>query len=220
MNATDPRNIVREGYDRVSLAYRADDFPLEGTHYGQWLPRFTVLLPRGGRVLDLGCGCGVPVARALAREFRVMGIDLSPVQVERARRLVPDASFAVGDMVEWRIAPANWDGIVAFFALIHVPLEQQPGLIRRLAAGLVPGGALLATVGHEAWTGTEDDWRGVPGATMYWSHADVATYREWFGDAGLDVIEEGFKAEGDGGHSVLLARRAARGGGEAPRRED
>src|SRR4249920_445047 len=101
MKTTDPRDIVRDGYDLVSQAYRADDFPLEGSHYGQWLPRLVAQLPRGGRVLDLGCGCGVPVARALAAEFRVTGVDLSPVQIERARRLVPGATFAIADMVEW-----------------------------------------------------------------------------------------------------------------------
>jgi 2-polyprenyl-3-methyl-5-hydroxy-6-metoxy-1,4-benzoquinol methylase len=44
--------------------------------------------------LSAGCGCGVPVARSLADAgFRVVGIDISERQVERARRLVPQATF-------------------------------------------------------------------------------------------------------------------------------
>jgi len=39
------------------------------------------------RVLDLGCGNGVPVAKALAvGGHDVTGVDLSAVQVERAPR--------------------------------------------------------------------------------------------------------------------------------------
>ena len=52
----------------------------------------------GVAVLDLGCGCGVPVARRLARRYAVTGVDLSPVQVERARTLVPNATFICADM--------------------------------------------------------------------------------------------------------------------------
>jgi cyclopropane fatty-acyl-phospholipid synthase-like methyltransferase len=38
----------------------------------------------GSAVLDLGGGCGVPVARRLAPRYAMTGVDLSPVQIERA----------------------------------------------------------------------------------------------------------------------------------------
>jgi SAM-dependent methyltransferase len=51
-------------------------------------------VPAGGAVLDLGCGCGVPLARDLAAGgYQVTGVDLSVVQVEGARRLVRAARF-------------------------------------------------------------------------------------------------------------------------------
>ena len=43
---------------------------------------------------------------------------------------------------------------------------------------------------------------------MYWSHADQATYLAWLDDAGFDALWIRFIPEGDGGHTLLLARKA------------
>ena len=84
--------------------------------------------------------------------------------------------------------------------------DQQPGLLRRIAQWLRPGGWLLATVGQDAWTGTENNWLGGP-ATMWWSQADAATYRSWLQQAGLQIVDQDFIAEGDSGHALFWARR-------------
>jgi SAM-dependent methyltransferase len=101
----------------------------------------------------------------------------------------------------------SFDAIVCLFALIHVPLDEQPDLLRNIRRWLRPGGLLLATVGHTAWTEVEKDWLGVEGADMSWSHADAETYRLWFGDAGLQLQLEKFIPEGNGGHTLVLASR-------------
>ena len=205
---TDPHELVRVGYDLASRAYRGDDFELKGSGYAHWLGRLAPRLPEGARVLDLGCGCGVPVARELARRCRVTGVDLSPVQVERARALVPGARFVCADMTTVEFAPGSFDAVVAFYSLFNLPLAEQPGLIRRAAGWLVPGGRFLAVVGKEPWTGVERDWRGVPGVRMYYSQADVATYRGWFEQAGLAIEAEGSEPrDGRPGYAVLIARR-------------
>ena len=61
--------------------------------------RLHSLLPAAARVLDAGCGCGVPVARDLvAAGHHVTGVDVSAVQIDRARRLVPAAEFVRADL--------------------------------------------------------------------------------------------------------------------------
>ena len=207
--ADDPRRIVIDGYAKASHAYRGDQFELEGSGYAYWLARLTRRLAPGARVLDAGCGNGLPVARELAIAFEVTGIDLSPVQVERARALVPGARFEVADMATAEFAGGAFDAIAAFYSIINVPRAEHPGLLGRFAGWLAPGGWLLAVVGRDPWTGIEDNWRGVPGARMYYSQADVAKYRAWFADAGLEIAEEGREPRhGTPGYSVLRARRA------------
>jgi hypothetical protein len=92
----DPKEIVRVGYDTVSNAYRDDEgrgpAGLE-IRYADWLAELIPHLNPSARVLDLGCGCGLPTTKLLAERFRVTGVDFSPVQIERARRLVPAQSF-------------------------------------------------------------------------------------------------------------------------------
>lgn len=62
----------------------------------------------------------------------------------------------------------------------------------------------MATVGHKAWTGHEDDWYG---ARMYWSHADEKTYLNRLQDIGFMIQQRQFLPEGDSGHVLLLAQR-------------
>ena len=76
--------------------------------------------------------------------------------------------------------------MVAFFSIIHVPREEQPGLLAKIARWLRPGGLFVATMGASATeNGYEEDWLGAP---MYWSHFDAETNQRLVEEAGL-VIE-------------------------------
>jgi SAM-dependent methyltransferase len=206
----DPKAVVREGYDRISFEYRDDagrgpskGQPMGRPDYESWLGEVMPLLKAGDPVLDLGCGCGVPATALLARQFAVTGVDLSPVQIARARRLVPAAHFQCADMSLLKLPAGSFAAVVSFYAIIHVPLDEQPGILRNIGRWLRPGGYLLATVGYGGWTGTQDDWLGAP---MYWSHADRATYIAWLKETGFEVQWTRFIPEGTGGHTLVLAR--------------
>ncbi len=203
------KEIVREGYNVVSYAYRGDEEDQGSVQYHDWLNELEPLLPAGSRVLDLGCGCGIPVARRLAAAHAVIGVDLSPVQIERARRLVPEAEFICADMGEIDFPGGHFATIVSFYAIIHLPLDEQPTLFKNLHRWLRPGGYLMATVGSQAWTGEAENWRGA-GAKMAWSHAGTETYLEWLADAGFEILWTRFIPEGDGGHTLFLARRPSK----------
>jgi SAM-dependent methyltransferase len=200
------KEIVRRGYDRVSYAYRTGAGADDLAGYDAWLAELSPLLPENSPVLDLGCGCGLPVTQTLAANFAVTGVDISPVQIERARRLVPGARFIHADMSEVDFPPASFAAIVSFYAVIHLPLDEQPTLFARMRGWLQPRGYFLGTVGHRAWTGTEENWLGVPDARMVWSHADAETYRAWLAASGFEICRTEFVPEGDGGHTLILAR--------------
>lgn len=210
----DPKAIVRGGYDKVSFAYRNGD-ATPSFDYAARVEHACRGLQPATRFLDLGCGCGQPVSAVLAKRGRVTGVDLSPVQIERARAAIPNANFVVGDMCEVHFPRGSFDAVFAFYSIIHVPVEKQLSLLRSVRAWLRPGGRLVATLGANAWTGTERDWLGVSGATMYWSQADAATYRTWLAETGYVILEEEFVTEGTGGHQLFIAQAlemGARGG--------
>jgi SAM-dependent methyltransferase len=200
----DPRKIVEDGYDENSYEYRADRYVLDDSEYELFLELLLPYLAETSTVLELGCGCGIPVAKQLADHHRVTGVDLSSVQIERARALVPNAEFRQADMTTVEFGENSFDAVVAFYSIIHVPVEDQLGLFARIASWLRPGGVVIATVGARAWTGTDDRWNGAP---MYWSHADRDTYIRWFHEVGLVVDNEEFIPEGESGHTLLVARK-------------
>jgi 2-polyprenyl-3-methyl-5-hydroxy-6-metoxy-1,4-benzoquinol methylase len=205
------RALVRAGYNAISHAYRAD----RGTpnpessesmgNYGVWVEELGGLLQPGARVLDLGCGAGVPTSKLLADAgFAVTGVDIAEVQIERARSLVPNATFIQADLARWDAAPASFDAVVCLYTLIHVPLQDQRELVPRLHEWLVTGGYLLVIVGHERWTGVEE----YMGAPMFWDHADEATYLSWLEAARLRVLWHRYIPEGSSGHTLVLAQAA------------
>ena len=216
------RDLVRLGYDAVSGAYRDDQGrPNNATvehndQYAAWIDELALVVRPGGRVLDLGCGAGLPATKHLVEKgFEVVGLDISSAQIERARRLVPGAQFVEADMATWDAEPGSFDAVVSFYALIHVPLQDQRDLLPRILRWLRPEGVLLAIVGHGRWNGIE----GYLGAPMYWDHADAATYLDWLREAGFVPAWSRFIPEGSSGHELVLAR-AAELGDRQPMRPD
>lgn len=103
-------------------------------------------LPPGSRVLEVGCGTGV-VARYLADHppvDSVVGVDPSPVLVERARNVTDDerVTFEEGDGQALRFEDASFDAVVMHTVTCHVPDTTR--LLAESYRVLRPGGCLLA----------------------------------------------------------------------------
>jgi len=204
--------VVRHGWNRVSRIYRSEEsvtdvFGHAHMEYHDWLDPVLRSIPRGSEVLDLGCGCGVPASRLLADRFRVTGVDISDVQIRRARQVVPGAKFIRGDMTEVDFPEESFGAVVCLYAIIHVPVEEQQPLLERIYRWLAPGGLFLLIAGEEAWTGEEENWLG-SNAKMYWSHADAGTYLRWLTRAGFAIERRSFIPEGASGHALILAHKA------------
>ena len=179
----DPKKIVADGYDRIGGWYAE-----HGVEHGAEVrEKYTLLLigtlPEGDKVLDLGCGAGVPTAQRLAQRFQVTRVDISAGQVSRARLNVPDARFILADMTELDLPPESFDGVAAFFSIIHVPRHQHPRLFQDVSGWLKPGGMFVAGLGAGPLdAGVEEDWHGAP---MFWSSFGSDTNKRLIEEAGL-----------------------------------
>jgi SAM-dependent methyltransferase len=163
----EPKRVVRNGYDAVAESYLADrprdagDLPA--------LEEITALVPAGGRVLDLGCGAGVPVTEHLLElGYTAAGLDLSMTQLLLARESLA-GSWTQGDMTALPFGAGSFDGVVAYYSIIHVPREEHPAIVREIRRVLVPDGRALLVLGARDLPADhdEDSWFGVP---MFWSH--------------------------------------------------
>jgi SAM-dependent methyltransferase len=161
------KKIVRDAYDTIAERYLAWSFPSAvRSHY---LEKFLKLLPDDAGVLELGCGAGLPVTRALIeRAAQVTAIDISPKQIALARHNAPDATYFCADMMGLEFPASRFDAVCAFYAITHLPCEEHGEMFARIARWLKPGGIFLASLGAAATDGEVDDWHGAPN---YFSHA-------------------------------------------------
>jgi ubiquinone/menaquinone biosynthesis C-methylase UbiE len=187
MCSQDPKRVVHMGYDAIVREHAEWAQQVRREERERYTSLLRRRVPKGGRVLELGCGAGVPTTRALAGQFAVTGVDISAGQLAEARRNVPTASFVQADMACLGMAPATFDGVAAFYSLIHVPRREQPVLLGRVAGWLRPGGWLVATMGaQDVETAYEENWLGAP---MYWSSYDAAANRRMVAEAGLRLVQ-------------------------------
>lgn len=205
---TDPKRIVERGYDAIAERYLAWSGHPSPTRQ-RVLDLLLAELPPAAEVLDLGCGAGIPMTAALARHHRIHGVDISARQIALATQNVPGATFQQADTASVDYPEDSFDAVVAFYALTHLPRDEQGPLLERIARWLRPGGLCFATMGVHADPGTvEEDWLGAP---MYFSHHDAATNVRLVESAGLTVTRADIEAEDEDGQSVeflwLMARK-------------
>lgn len=210
MTDDDPGRTVAAGYDAITETYAAWTAATSDPARIAWLDRFAARLPDGAAVLELGCGQGGPSTAFLADRFAVLGIDISPHQLDRARRNVPAATFELADMSDVAFEPGRFDGIVALYSIIHVPRDRHAMLFGRIATWLTPGGWFLASLGTEDDPGGTEPWLGAP---MYFSGFDAPTNLAMLEDAGLGVAAHEIATlhepppEGDTRFQWVLAQR-------------
>lgn len=183
----DPLDLVVAGYDRLA--------PHWDTWAGLVQPDFRECfgwledqLDPNSTVMELGSGTGHPVAERLASRHMYVGVDASPAMVRIAQEQVPEARFLLEDMRRLSFTPQEFDAIVAFYSIIHLPRADHPAIFRDVRQWLRPGGYFVASLTSEDLAvGEEDDWLGA--GPMFWSGYDADTNRLLLRQAGFQLIE-------------------------------
>jgi len=206
---TDPRTaLVAAGYDAMIDTWETWKAQITDDPRADWCDELVARLPRGGRVVELGCGGGTDETRLLADRFRLTAIDLSAEQLRRARERVPEAAFLQGDIAELELDPASVDAVAAFYVLNHVPRELLAGLFARVHRWLAPGGLFLATLGATDLPGWTGEWLGQP---TYFAGFAPETNRRLLADAGFELEHDELvtihEPEGEATFHWVLATR-------------
>jgi SAM-dependent methyltransferase len=184
---------VRESYDRIADEYMRRIFgELEHKPFDrELLNRFAAQVGDRGEVCDMGCGPG-HVARYLhAAGTRVFGLDLSPRMIENARKLNPDLTFRVGNIMDLDLEDATLAGIAAFYSIVNIPKESLPLAFREMARVLQPDGQLfLAFHMGDGVTGENELWgHPISMEFFFFRPAEVQRDLELAGFAIEDIIE-------------------------------
>jgi cyclopropane fatty-acyl-phospholipid synthase-like methyltransferase len=185
---TDPRaELVGRGYDAIGACFTEWRDRIVGDPRREWEDEIVSRLRDGARVLELGCGAGMPDTQRLAARFQVTGVDVSAEQVRRARAAVPEAEFIQADFTALELEPESFDAVVSFYAFNHVPRELLAPTFARIHSWLVPRGLLMTALGvsdTEAWTG---DWLGAP---TFFSSFPPETNTRLVREAGFEILRD------------------------------
>ncbi len=121
---------------------RAAEYAEQNEKHNRTDPRLTDFIaacPRGGRVLDLGCGPGGAAAVMVGAGLIVDATDASQQMVALAsQHQGVQARQATFDDIS---GSDLYDGIWANFSLLHAPRADFPRLLAALHKALKPGGA-------------------------------------------------------------------------------
>jgi SAM-dependent methyltransferase len=105
-----------------------------------------------GRALDTGCGHGSEVLWLAAHGWQVTGVDFSAAAIAHGRSAAESAGAEIAgrvdwvesDLATWTPQPGHYDLVLSLY--VHTAGSVHE-MVRRIGAGVAPGGSLLM-VGH------------------------------------------------------------------------
>jgi len=194
--------VVEEGYDLIAEGYLAtkDDATLI------FAKELEAQLKSGMKILDAGCGAGIPIAKYLSSKFEVFGIDISAKQIELAKKYVPNGVFKKADFLESGFENEFFDGLICLYALIHVDRKRHLEILKEFYKVLKSPGYMMICMGLQDWEGEEE----YHGTTMYWSHFGREKNLELLKEAGFEILwEKAWNPETDPNdrHLFVLCRK-------------
>jgi len=172
-------------YDLIAEWYASERVDETGVSEGTALASS---IPLGSLVLDVGCGNGIPITRALLSQgHRVTGLDSSSAMLAQFRQNCPEA-FAIRGMVEsCPFADRVFDAAVAWGVMFHLNPADAIRAIANLSRTLRRGASFLFTSGDEdAFDAKEGEMNGV--TFRYFSYS-AHSYRRILGDHSFTLVD-------------------------------
>lgn len=168
-----------------------------------WLEKFAALMPPQGKVLDIGCGNGQPIAGwFILQGFQLTGVDGAIAMLESARQQFPAQRWFLQDMRKLALNE-TFDGLIAWDSFFHLTQNDQRGMFMRFAQHSRPESVLMFTSGPDNGIAIGQ----FEGEALF--HASLAPqeYRALLGEIGFEVIDMVKEDPQCTGHTVWLAKR-------------
>jgi ubiquinone/menaquinone biosynthesis C-methylase UbiE len=149
-------NKIQHHYDSIADVYDHHYDHRRGrsyhTHISSQLMR---PLPRGGRLLDIGCGTGLFVEKFIKIGGTAVGLDISGKMISRAQCRCPTSDFIVGTGEKIPFCDNSFDAISSLLVFSYV--KDPQAMLSESYRVLKPGGFIsICTLGKKLLT------RGIP----------------------------------------------------------
>jgi trans-aconitate methyltransferase len=160
-------------------------------------------MPRGGSILDAGCGSAEPIARYFIEAgYALTGVDSSPAMIGLCRSRFPRRTWVVSDMRTLSLG-RRFEGILAWDSFFHLRQDDQARMFPIFRTHAAPKAALMFTSGPRRGEAM-GTYRGEP---LYHASLDPAEYRALLDEHGFQVVSHVSEDPGCGGRTIWLAQR-------------
>lgn len=142
-----------EFYDRF-IAYQAESGINDRIH-GLYRRLCQTGLTADTSVLEVGCGIGTLTYLLLQKikTGRIEATDISPLSIEFAKKhlAAPNLSLSAADILHFEPQSKQFDRVLLFDVLEHIPLEQHPQVFTRISRWMNDESLLLINIPNPAY---------------------------------------------------------------------
>ena len=136
-------------YDKISGEY--SNYRVQSNKELEMLHNFSNKLPKGGKILDVGCGSGYPIHKILLEDdatFQITGIDFSEKQLEKAKISFPCVQYSKQDIRQIEFPSETFDGIISIYTMFNIPRDEHLDVLKSLYKLLKVGGSAMIQLGY------------------------------------------------------------------------
>lgn len=194
-------DLIKKGYNQIAWAYQNERDLLKS---GKYLQKLLQLIKPQSYILDLGCGSGDPIDIELIKHGHlVVGLDISPVQIELAKKNCPTGSFSVRDIQTLLPKEFEADCVVSFYTFFHIAKEKQLKLLKTVNTFLPIGGLFLLTMGDTDFEGYHELYEAKMWSSQYGPQKNAQLLTE----AGFEILINTIDTSGREKHQILLCKK-------------
>jgi ubiquinone/menaquinone biosynthesis C-methylase UbiE len=153
------KKTIRDSYDKISEEYNKKSDRRNSEIENKFLSK----LSDEDIILDAGCG-GNPFT---SNKITTVGLDISRVQLKKATNC---HSLIQGDIENLPFNSNEFDGLVAYHSVIHIPLEKHKDIFKEFYRILKKDSYAIITENKNKWCGKNDNWLN-SNQKMFWEMA-------------------------------------------------
>lgn len=189
-------------YDEIAEwfdSHRNKDLTMERSY----LDILQTQIPAGGKILDVGCGTGEPIAKFFIENgYQITGVDASQKMIDLCQQSFPKGKWILADMRNLNFQE-EFDVVIAWHSFFHLPHDDQRTTLRLFASLVANNGLLVFTSGPEYG----ESWSDNGGHNLYHASLSSEEYTDILSENAFKILVHKIRDPECGEATVWVAQK-------------